>query len=69
MLCVPLAAKYKSIKNIAFTTRYANKDKKPLSTVLEIVKKLDAKVKYLYVQSSTSDMPSGTITLWEKQYS
>lgn len=68
MLCVPLAATYRPIKNIGFTTRYRNKDKKPLSTVLEIAKKLNAKVKCLYVKSSTSDVPSETIGLWEKEY-
>jgi nucleotide-binding universal stress UspA family protein len=69
MLCVPLAAKYRPIKNIGFTTRYRSKDKKPLSSVLEIAKKLNAKVKCLYVKSSTSDVSSETIDYWEKEYS
>lgn len=69
MLCVPLAAKYRPIKNIGFTTRYRNKDKKPLNTVLQIAKKVNAKVRCLYVQSSTSDVASETIDLWEKEYS
>ncbi|SDX46342.1 universal stress protein [Flavobacterium degerlachei] len=69
MLCVPLAAKYRPIKNIGFTTRYRSKDKKPLSSVLEIAKKLNAKVKCLYVKSSTSDVSSETIDYWGKEYS
>jgi nucleotide-binding universal stress UspA family protein len=69
MLCVPLAAKYRPIKNIGFTTRYRNKDKNPLSSVLEIAKKLNAKVKCLYVKSSTSDVSSETINHWEKEFS
>jgi nucleotide-binding universal stress UspA family protein len=68
MLCVPLAAKYRPIKNIGFTTRYRNKDKKPLDSLLEISKKLNAKVKCLYVKSSTSDVSSETIDLWEREY-
>jgi nucleotide-binding universal stress UspA family protein len=69
MLCVPLGAKYRPIKNIGFTTRYRNKDKKQLRAVLEIAEKLNAKVKCLYVKSSTSDQPSGTTGLWEKEFS
>ncbi|EIA07255.1 universal stress protein [Flavobacterium frigoris] len=68
MFCVPLAAKHRPIKNIGFTTRYRNKDKKALSSVLEIAKKLNAKVKCLYVKSSTSDVTCETINLWEKVY-
>jgi nucleotide-binding universal stress UspA family protein len=68
MLCVPLAAKYRPIKNIGFTTRYRNKDKKPLDSLLEISKKLNAKIKCLYVKSSTSDVSSDTIDLWEREY-
>ncbi len=69
MLCVPLGAKYRPVKNIGFTTRYRNKDKKPLATVLEIAKKLNAEVKCLYVKSSTSDVDAETIELWEKEFS
>ncbi|MFQ3174348.1 MAG: nucleotide-binding universal stress UspA family protein [Flavobacterium sp.] len=68
MLCVPLAAKYRPIKNIGFTTRYRNKDKKPLDTVLEVAKKMNAKVKCLYVKSNTSDVAPGNINLWEKEF-
>jgi hypothetical protein len=64
MLCVPLGAKYR-YKNIGFTTDIEIKTKKQLRAVLEIAEKLNAKVKCLYVKSSTSE-PSGTIGLWEK---
>lgn len=69
MLCVPLGAKHRPIKNIGFTTRYRDKDKKALSSVIEIAQKLNAKVKCLYVKSSTSDVASETIALWEEEYS
>lgn len=69
MLCVPLGAKYRPIKNIGFTTRYRDKDKKALNSVIKIAQKLNAKVKCVYVKSSTSDVASETIALWEKEYS
>ena len=69
MLCVPLSAKYRPIKNIGFTTRFRPKDKKSLQVVLEIAKKLNAKVKCLYVKTNTSDVSFETIDLWKKEYS
>jgi nucleotide-binding universal stress UspA family protein len=69
LLCVPLAAKYRPIKNIAFMTRFQYKDKKPLDSLLEITKKVNAKVKCLYLKSNTSEVTSETIELWEKEYS
>jgi len=61
MLCVPLAAKYRPIKNIGFTTRFRDKDKQPLAEVLKIAKKINATVKCLYVKTSTSDVSFETI--------
>lgn len=69
MLCVPLSAKYHSIENIGFTTRFRDKDKKPLEMVIEMAKKLNAKVKCLYVKTTTSDVSIETINLWKKEYS
>lgn len=68
MLCVPLAAKYRPIKNIGFTTKFRDKDKEPLQTVLDIAKKMNANVKCLYVKTSTSDVSLDTIDLWKKEY-
>ncbi|MGO4822191.1 MULTISPECIES: universal stress protein [unclassified Flavobacterium] len=69
MVCVPLSAKYRPIINIGFTTRFRDKDKQPLAAVLEIAKKLNAKVKCLYVKTSTSDVSFETIEKWKKEYS
>jgi hypothetical protein len=62
-----LGAKYRPIKNIGFTTRYRNEDKKPLDSLLEMKSK--CKVKCLYVKSNTSDVSSETIELWGQEYS
>lgn len=67
MLCVPLEAKFKKIKTIGFTTRFRAKDKKALKTVLDIAKKTNAKVKCLYVKTSSSDVSKETIEKWETE--
>nr|WP_315216014.1 universal stress protein [uncultured Flavobacterium sp.] len=68
MLCVPLEAKFKKIKTIGFTTRFRAKDKKALKTVLDIAKKTNAKVKCLYVKTSSSDVSKETIEKWETEF-
>ena len=68
MLCVPLEAKFKKIKTIGFTTRFRTKDKKALKTVLDIAKKTNAKVKCLYVKTSSSDVSKETIEKWETEF-
>lgn len=69
MLCVPQAAKFRPIKNIGFTTRFRDKDRKPLLAVLEMAKKMNATVKCLYVKTSSSDVSFDTIDVWKKEYS
>jgi nucleotide-binding universal stress UspA family protein len=68
MLCVPLEAKFKKIQTIGFTTRFRTKDKKALKTVLDIAKKTNAKVKCLYVKTSSSDVSKDTIDKWETEF-
>jgi nucleotide-binding universal stress UspA family protein len=68
MLCVPLEAKFKKIETIGFTTRFRPKDKKALKTVLDIAKKTNAKVKCLYVKTSSSDVSKDTIEKWETEF-
>lgn len=68
MLCVPLEAKYKKMETIGFTTRFRPKDKTALKLVLEIAKKTKAKVKCLYVKTSTSDVTKGVIDKWETEF-
>lgn len=68
VLCVPIDAKYKKVKTIAFTTRYREKDKEVLKKVLKIAKKTEAKVKSLYVKTSNSDVSDATIKEWEQEF-
>jgi nucleotide-binding universal stress UspA family protein len=68
VLCIPADAKYKKIKTIGFTTRYREKDKKELKKVLKIAKKTNARVKSLYVKTTSSDVSDVTIKEWEKEF-
>ncbi|OYX84342.1 MAG: universal stress protein UspA [Flavobacteriales bacterium 32-34-25] len=61
-------AKFKPIKNIVFTTRFRDKDKPALKDVLEIAKKMGAKIKCLYVKTDSSDVTKETIKEWEKEF-
>lgn len=68
VLCVPIDAKFKKIKVIGFTTRYREKDKKELKKVLKIARKTNAKVRSLYVKTTTSDVSAETIKEWEREF-
>jgi len=68
VLCVPFDAKFKKIKTIGFTTRYREKDKNELRKVLNIAKKMNAKVKSLYVKTSNSDVDEITVKEWELEF-
>lgn len=68
VLCVPLEAKFKKAETIGFTTRYRDKDKKALKEVLKIAKKMNAKIKCLYVKTSHSDVSAATIKEWETEF-
>lgn len=68
MLCVPIDAKFKKIEIMGFTTRFRPKDKIALKMVLKIAKKSKAKVKCLYVKTSSSDVSPQTIKSWEEEY-
>lgn len=68
VLCVPLEAKFRKIETIGFTTRYRVKDQKALRDVLKIAKKMDAKVRCLYVKTAHSDVSDDTIKYWETEF-
>jgi len=68
VMSVPLEAKFKKVETIGFTTRYRAKDKKALKDVINIAKKMGAKVKSLYVKTNNSDVSEATIKLWEKEF-
>lgn len=65
---IPSKVKFKPIKNIAFTTRFRPKDKTALKNVLEIAKKMKAKIKCLYVKTDSSDVSKETIKEWDEEF-
>ena len=68
VLCVPLEAKFKKIETIGFTTRYREKDQQALKDVQKKNKKMEAKVRCLYVKTSNSDVSEETIKHWETEF-
>lgn len=65
---IPSTVKFKSIKNIAFTTRFRPKDKKALKEVVTIAQKMKAKIKCLYVKTDASDVSKETVREWETDF-
>ncbi len=65
---IPVKSKFKPIKNIVFTTRFRPKDKIALTEVLEIAKKMNAKIKCLYVKTDASDVTKEMIKAWEQEF-
>jgi nucleotide-binding universal stress UspA family protein len=68
VLCVPIDAEYSKVQTIGFTTRFRDKDKKPLRDVIAIAKKMRATVKCLYVKTSHSDVTVETENDWKKEF-
>ena len=62
---IPEAAKFKSIKNIVFTTRFRMKDVKALKKVKEIAHHLGADVHCLYVKTDKSDIKDVVLEDWK----
>lgn len=68
VLSVPQGAKFQKIQTIAFTTRFRKKDIEALVKVLVFAKKMQAKVKCLYVKTAHSDVTETTIKRWESHF-
>ncbi|PKB18540.1 universal stress protein [Flavobacterium sp. 5] len=68
VLSIPVEAQYTKIKTIGFTTRFREKDKKPLRQVIKIAKKSNAIVKCLYVKTSKSDVTDEIINQWKNEF-
>jgi nucleotide-binding universal stress UspA family protein len=68
VLSVPEKAKYTFIKNIAFTTRFREKDKESLKKTIEIAKLTNSMVKCLYVKTEDSDVVDTQIAQWENEF-
>ena len=65
ILSVPERATYSKIETIGFTTRFREKDKEALRSVIEIAKSTHALVKCLYVQTKESDNTKAIYEEWE----
>lgn len=65
VLAIPEQCKYHSISNIAFTSRFKEKDRKALHKVIKIAKGFNAQVHCLYVRTSHSDVKEVTMRDWE----
>lgn len=68
VLIVPDEAQYESLKNIAFTTRFRDKDHTGLKQIIEIAKGFDAHVHCLYVRTPSSDVSEEEIKKWQKKF-
>lgn len=68
VLSIPMDAKCKNIETIGFTTRFREKDKEALKSVLKIAKKTNATVHCLYVKTNKSDVSQATIKEWEEEF-
>lgn len=68
VLSVPIEAQFTKIEVIGFTTRFREKDKSALRSVLKMAKKTKATVKCLYVKTSKSDVSEATINQWKTEF-
>ncbi|WP_343624005.1 universal stress protein [Flavobacterium lindanitolerans] len=69
VLSIPVEAKYKKIKTIAFTNLYREKDFEALQRLVEIALKFGATIKSLYVKKSFTSLSDEDIKAWEERCS
>lgn len=65
VISVPEESDYDGIKNIVFTTRFNELDKKALKKVLKLAKLFDAKVHCLYVKTKKTNVNEVIIQDWK----
>jgi len=65
VLAIPEKSHYIQIKNIAFTSRFREKDRAALLKLLKLAKGFDAKVHCLYVKTSNSDLKDVVLANWQ----
>jgi nucleotide-binding universal stress UspA family protein len=68
MFCIPLGVKFKKISTIGYVNHYKPKDKEVLYIILDIAKKIDAKIKCLYVNTSNSEIDIETKKKWKEVF-
>lgn len=69
VLAIPENCQYHSITNIAFTSRFKEKDRKALHKIIKIAKGFNAQVHCLYVRTSHSDVKEVTMQDWKFVFS
>lgn len=67
-LLIPAKAKFGQIKNIGFTTLFRDKDREALKHVVQLAKKMESKVKCLYVKSFESKVEPVQMEQWEDDF-
>lgn len=68
ILSVPNEAKFDVIRNIAFTTRFREQDKKALYEVIPFAKMFNAKIKCLAVKTKNFEGNDEEIIAWKKEF-
>ncbi len=68
VLSISHDAEFHEMKTIGFTTLYRDEDMHALKDVLALAKKIDAKVKCLYVKTSDSEFKGQSINYWESHF-
>ncbi|AWG22584.1 universal stress protein UspA [Flavobacterium faecale] len=68
MLCVPLDLKYKKLKTIGFVTNYRPEDKTALHKMIELAKRINAKVKCLYIGHGNAGHTQVEVDRWESEF-
>lgn len=68
ILSVPNEAKFEVIRNIAFTTRFREQDKKALYEVIPFAKMFNAKIKCLAVKTKNFEGNDEEIIAWKKEF-
>ena len=68
VLSVAHEAEFRKMETIGFTTLYREEDMHALKEVLEIAKKMNAKVKCLNVKTSDSEFKGQEINYWESHF-
>lgn len=65
VLAIPEKSHYSQIKNIAFTSRFREKDRAALMKLLKLANGFDAKVHCLYVKTPNSDLKDVVLADWK----
>ena len=65
VLAVPENSHYSPIKNIAFTSRFQDKDRIAMAKLLRLAKAFDAKIHCLYVKMPSSEVKEVVVANWE----